>query len=290
VPRIVTACCQPEVKEEAGEGPPPRRGATQRPVRISEGLNCTARRLWRHMLAYMAKDKYNHCPNSFSSVEIMTTLFCQVMRHDPTKPERSDSDRFVLSYFRSPALLYAALTVSGHLGGEDWLLAARDSSKPGHLGLREIATWASSPGQSLSIANGLALAARLSGRKYRVYALLDEQECLEGQVWEAALAAAHHRLDNVTAVVDLPRKNKGMERSLVRRWRSFGWQASMVDGHDFTALLQAFLRVEKTRGSPSAIVALTEPGRGAKFLESCHNGSGRDADAQEMAQLLEELP
>jgi transketolase len=151
-------------------------------------------------------------------------------------------------------------------------------------------------GQGLSFAIGTALAGRLDKRSYRVYALLGDGECDEGQVWEAAMAAAHFKLDNLLAIVDhnglqLDGSNREIMNlePLADKWRSFGWHAIEINGHDFPAILGAFQKARQIKGQPTVIIALTVKGKGVSFMENKVEFHGRAPTAEEMAKALKEL-
>lgn len=155
---------------------------------------------------------------------------------------------------------------------------------------------AGSLGQGLSFSIGAALAARLDGRSYRVYALLGDGECQEGQVWEAAMAAAHYELDNLVAIVDLNGiQNDSWVHTTMRvepmaeKWRSFGWNALEVDGHDFSHLLAAFREARETKKRPTAIIARTIKGKGISFVEHNLDFITRPPTPEELERALAEL-
>jgi len=151
-------------------------------------------------------------------------------------------------------------------------------------------------GQGLSFAIGVALAGRLDRQQYRVYALLGDGECDEGQVWEAAMAAAHFKLDNLVAIVDNNGQQiDGWNRDVMnlepfnQKWQAFGWRVLEVDGHDFDQLLNAFARAEQVRGQPVVIIAHTIKGKGVSFMENNPAFHGKAPNAEEMAIALKEL-
>jgi transketolase len=148
----------------------------------------------------------------------------------------------------------------------------------------------------LSFAIGVALAARLDSRTYRTYALLSDGECEEGETWEAALAAAHFRVDNLTAMVDC----NGMQLSgwtrdimnlepLVRKWQAFGWHVIDIDGHDLDQIIAAFLKAEKMKGKPTVIIARTTKGKGVSFMENNVAFHGKTPTREEAEKALKEL-
>ena len=221
-----------------------------------------------------------HPSSGLSALEIVTSLyFGGVLRHDPKRPDWPDRDRFVLSKGHGCPVLYAALAERGYFP-KDWLNSLRQLGAPleGHPNIVKVPGLEASTGslgQGLSIALGIALAARLDGRDYRVYALIGDGESDEGQVWEAAMTAAKYRVENLTAIVD---RNQYQQTGateevmpalepLADKWRAFGWHALEVDGHSYDALFDAFDEVRAVRGKPQAIIARTVKGHRVSLIE-----------------------
>ncbi len=155
---------------------------------------------------------------------------------------------------------------------------------------------AGSLGQGLSFAIGVALAGRLNAQDYRVYVLLGDGECDEGQVWEAAMAAAHFKVDNLTAIVDYNGiQLDGCSCDIMNlepfneKWRSFGWHVIEVDGHDFKQLIDAFQQAKTIRGQPCVIIAHTIKGKGVSFMENTADFHGKAPNAAELEKALKEL-
>ena len=233
-------------------------------------------------------------------VEILASLYFGVMRHRPAEPRWADRDRCILSKGHGAPALYATLAEAGYFPIE-WLSNLRRLNSPlqGHPDMKrvpgvEFST--GSLGQGLSIATGMALAGRLDGRRYRVYAVLGDGECQEGHVWEAAMFAGHHQLDNLTVIVD----NNGCQLdgflcSIVNldpfpvKWKAFGWHTLEVDGHSFPELLAALGEARSTRDCPTAIIAHTVKGKGVSFMENKVEFHGKAPTPDEVARALEEL-
>ncbi len=263
-------------------------------------LGKMAKTLRRHIVTMTNKAGSGHPGGSLSAAEIVTSLFFRVLRHDATNPRWEDRDRFVLSKGHAAPLLYAALAESGYFPIEELAtLRQLDSRLQGHTDMTEtpgVEMSAGPVGQGLSFSIGIALAGRLNSRGYRVYVLLGDGECDEGQVWEAAMAAAHFKLDNIVAIVDRNRQQldgwtKDIMNSepLAEKWRSFGWHVIEVDGHDFDQLLAAFDEAKKVKGRPTCVVAHTIKGKGVSFMENNPELHGRAPNAEELRQALEEL-
>ena len=275
-------------------------GRTSAPAPSLAELGKMAKTLRRHIVTMTSKAGSGHPGGSLSAAEIVTSLFFRVLRHDAANPCWEDRDRFVLSKGHAAPLLYAALAESGYFPIEELsTLRKLDSRLQGHTDMTEtpgVEMSAGALGQGLSFGIGIALAGRLDGRDYQVYVLLGDGECDEGQVWEAAMAAAHFKLDNIVAIVDRNRQQiDGWTRDvmdtepLAQKWRSFGWHVIEVDGHDFDQLLAAFDEAKKVKGRPTCVVAHTIKGKGVSFMENNPEFHGRAADAEELRQALEEL-
>ncbi len=264
-------------------------------------LASTARQLRRDIIRCTTAAGSGHPSSSLSMVELLTALyFGGVMRYDPHNPLWPDRDRFILSKGHGCPGLYSALAEAGYFPRE-WLLKLRDIDWPleGHpkrhpeLGI-EAAT--GSLGQGLSIAIGHALACRLDGRDARVYCMLGDGECQEGQVWEAAMAATHFHLDSLTAIVD---HNKYQQtgavfttmdyRPFAEKWRAFGWHTDEIDGHDQQEVLDAFERARGVSGHPQVIIAHTIKGKGVSLMETDFTWHGRALSAEQAEVALKEI-
>ncbi|OGO22074.1 MAG: transketolase [Chloroflexi bacterium RBG_16_50_9] len=223
-----------------------------------------------------------------------------MLRHKPSDPQWSDRDRFILSKGHAAPVLYAALAECGYFPvAELATLRQLDSRLQGHADRTAtpgVEMSSGSLGQGLSFASGVALAGRLNSQSYRIYALLGDGECDEGQVWEGAMAAAQFRLDSLTAIVDY----NGLQLSgcncnimslepMNQKWAAFGWHVIEVDGHDFTRLLDAFRQAQTIKGKPTAIIAHTIKGKGVSFMENNVDFHGKAPNAAEMAIALKEL-
>lgn len=259
-----------------------------------------ARRLRRHIVAMIGAAGSGHPGGSLSAVEIVTALYFGVMRHDPKNPKWEDRDRFVLSKGHAAPLLYAALAEAGYFPIEELSTLRKLGSRlQGHTDMTltpGVEMSAGALGQGLSFSLGIALAGRLDGRPYRVYALLGDGECDEGQVWEAAMASAHFKVDNLTAIVDHNKQQlDGWNRDIMNleplpeKWRSFGWHVAEVAGHDLAQILSALEEAKKVKGQPSAIIAHTVKGKGVSFMENNIEFHGKAPNAEELKKALEEL-
>jgi len=263
-------------------------------------MKALAKRLRRHIITMTGRAGSGHPGGSLSSVEILTTLYLKVLRHKPLDPGWPDRDRFILSKGHAAPLLYAALAECGYFPvAELPTLRQIDSRLQGHTDRTitpGVEMSAGALGQGLSFALGMALAGRLDGQNYRVYALLGDGECDEGQVWEAAMATAHFKVDNLTAIVDNNGQQiDGWNRDVMSldpfpaKWQAFGWQVIEVDGHDLAQLIQAFEKAKQVKGQPTVIIAHTIKGKGVSFMENNPDFHGKAPNAIEVELALKEL-
>jgi transketolase len=263
-------------------------------------METIAKRLRRHIITMTGKAGSGHPGGSLSAVEIVTALYFRVLRHKPKDPHWSDRDRFILSKGHAAPLLYAALAECGYFPVDELLtLRQLDSRLQGHADCTVtpgVEMSAGALGQGLSFAIGVALAGRLNSKDYRVYVLLGDGECDEGQVWEAAMAAAHFKVDNLIAIVD----NNGIQldgwnRDVMnlepfgKKWEAFGWHVIEVEGHDLTQLIQAFEKAKLVKGQPTVIIAHTIKGKGVSFMENNPDFHGKAPNAEEVEIALREL-
>ena len=265
-----------------------------------EEMTAVARKIRRHIVTMTGKAGSGHPGGSLSAVEIVTTLYYQVLRHNPADPQWTDRDRFILSKGHAAPLLYAILAERGYLPIEQLLtLRQLDSCLQGHTDCTltpGVEMSSGSLGQGLSFAIGVTLAGRLNQKDYRVYVLLGDGECDEGQVWEAAMAAAHFKLDRLVAIVD----NNGLQidgwnRDVMNlepfgdKWQAFGWHVIQVDGHDYAQLVEAFEKAKLIKGQPTVIIARTTKGKGVSFMENVVDFHGIAPTADELELALREL-
>jgi len=263
-------------------------------------MEATAKRLRRHIITMTGKAGSGHPGGSLSAVEILTALYFKVLRHKPSDPQWTDRDRFILSKGHAAPLLYATLAECGYFPvAELTTLRQMDSRLQGHTDRTitpGVEMSAGALGQGLSFGIGVALAGRLDGQNYRVYVLLGDGECDEGQVWEAAMAAAHFKVDNLAAIVDNNGQQiDGWNRDVMnldpfpRKWETFGWKVIEVDGHSIPQLLNAFGRAKQIKGQPTVIIAHTIKGKGVSFMENNPDFHGTAPNAIEVELALKEL-
>jgi transketolase len=263
-------------------------------------MEAMAKRLRRHIIIMTGKVGSGHPGGSLSAAEILTTLYFKVLRHKPSDPQWSDRDRFILSKGHAAPLLYATLAECGYFPvAELTTLRQLDSRLQGHTDRTitpGVEMSAGALGQGLSFGLGVALAGRLNGQDYRAYVLLGDGECDEGQVWEAAMATAHFKVDSLTAIVDNNQQQiDGWNRDVMNlapfpgKWQAFGWQVIEVDGHSIPQLIQAFSEAKKVKGQPTVIIAHTIKGKGVSFMENNPDFHGKAPNAIEVEIALKEL-
>ena len=244
--------------------------------------------------------KAGHPGGSLSATEIFTYLYFKEMNIDPQNPKWADRDRFVLSKGHTAPGLYATLAHRGFFPVEDLkTLRKIDSYLQGHPNMNTVPgvdMSTGSLGQGISTAVGMALAAKVTGKSNRVYTLLGDGEIQEGQVWEACMAAAHYKLDNLCIIVD----NNGLQIDgnikdvmspypIVGKLEAFGFKTLAIDGHDFDAIEEAFATAKATKGAPTAIVITSVKGKGVSYMENDAGWHGKAPNDAEYEQAMAEL-
>lgn len=241
-----------------------------------------------------------HPGGSLSAVELMTALYFGVMNHRPQEPKWPDRDRFILSKGHACPLLYSVMARAGYFPVAELTTLRKFGSclqgHPSSQALPALEVSSGSLGQGLSIANGLALTAKMNGQGFRVYCLLGDGELQEGQVWEAVMSAAHYKLDNVCALVDYNglqidgdvEKVMGLA-PLAEKWRAFNWHTVEIDGHDYAQVLAAYEEAANTKGGPTVIVARTVKGKGVSFMENAAGWHGKAPSEDELRRALEQI-
>ena len=263
-------------------------------------LEKIAARIRGRLVEMSSRCRTAHLGGSLSCADILTAAYWQVLNIDPLKPNDTDRDRFILSKGHAASALFAALAMRGFFPVE--LLDSHGQAGspleehpgPGCVPGVEAAT--GSLGHGLSIGVGLALAARLLGQSYRVMVLVSDGECNEGSLWEAAMFAGGQRLDRLMAVVDF-NKWQATGRScevmalepLADKFRTFGWSAVEIDGHDMVAVVEALSNFPDDSGCPRVVVAHTVKGKGVSFMEDDNNWHYRIPTPEEVEAANREL-
>ncbi|GBR74590.1 transketolase N-terminal subunit [Candidatus Termititenax aidoneus] len=259
-----------------------------------------AKKIRRLIIEMLAEAGSGHPGGSLSAADIITALYFAKMRHNPRDPQWKERDRFVLSKGHAAPALYAALMLSGYID-EDIKLTLRKTGSPlqGHPDMRKVAgveISTGSLGQGISVAVGMALAAKMDKLNSRVYCLTGDGECQEGQLWEAAMAAAHYKLDNLIVITD--RNHLQIDGNteqvmaiepLADKWRAFGFEVLEIDGHDLPQILAALDRADTIKGRPTYILANTVKGKGVSFMENKVNYHGVAPTKEEAIKALAEL-
>ena len=241
-----------------------------------------------------------HPGGSMSCMDALTTLYFNEMNIDPANPKDPDRDRFVLSKGHCAPALYSVLALRGYFPTEDLkLLRSIKAHLSGHPDMKHVPgvdMSTGSLGQGLSTAVGMALAAKTTGKSYRTYAICGDGEIAEGQIWEAAMAAAKWKLDNLCAFVDV----NGLQidgrtadvmpsEPLDKKFEAFNWHVIKIDGHDFDQILAALKEARETKGMPTMIVMATTKGKGVSFMEGQAGWHGKAPNAEQFAQAKAEL-
>ena len=251
------------------------------------------------LLRMIYEGKTGHTGSSLSCTDILTTLYYGVLKVDPNNPKWEERDRFILSKGHSVEGFYCILGDKGFFPKEELMTFSKFGSKfIGHPNNKvpgvEMNTGAL--GHGLSISVGMALAAKMDGKSYKVFTLMGDGEQAEGSVWEAAMAGAHYKLDNLTAIID---RNKlqisgstedvmALE-TLEDKWRSFGWEVIAVNGHDYQQMLEAFDNIPAADGKPTLIMAYTTKGKDVSYMENVAHWHHGVPTAEQLETALKEL-
>lgn len=253
----------------------------------------------RDILTMLEKAGSGHTGGSLSIVEILVALYYGRLNVDPKDPDNKSRDKFVLSKGHGCPALYAVLADRGFFPREElWTLRKIGSRLQGHPqhGLPGLEISSGSLGQGLSVAMGMALADKMDGIDAKVYCLMGDGETNEGQIWEAAMTAAHYKLDNLCGIVDFNKLQidglccevKDMAEYR-HKWEHFGWYAIEIDGHDFAQLNKAFDEAASIKGKPQIIIAHTVKGKGISFIENKVDWHGIAPKPNELEKALAEL-
>ena len=263
-------------------------------------LRLTAARVRNLAMDMVHAAASGHIGGSLSVADILTTLYFKVMAVDPDQPVDPDRDRLVLSKGHCTPALYATLALRGYFPAEELkLFRSIEGHMSGHPDMNHVPgvdMSTGSLGQGISAAVGMALAGKQDRKDYRVYAVLGDGEIEEGQVWEAAMAAAKYHLDNLCALVDV----NGLQidgrtadvmpsEPLDRKFEAFNWNVIRVDGHDISTLAQALERAKACQGKPTAILCDTVKGKGVSFMENNAGWHGKAPNDEQYAQAHAEL-
>lgn len=263
-------------------------------------LSIIANKVRKNALTAVYSAKSGHPGGSLSVADLMTLLYFEVMNVDVNDPRKADRDRFVLSKGHCAPALYGTLAEKGFIPVEDMKTFRHvDSYLQGHPDMNKVPgvdMSTGSLGQGVSVAGGMALAAKLDNKDYRVYSVLGDGELEEGQVWEQAMFAAHYKLDNFTIFVD----NNGLQidgditkvmnpTPIDKKFEAFGWHVIVTDAHDFNALLAAVEEAKATKGKPTAVIMKSVKGKNVSFMENNAAWHGAAPNEEQYNQAIAEL-
>jgi len=269
-------------------------------MRDHKELTSIAANVRRNIIEMLHESGSGHPGGSLSAVEIVTALYFDEMNIDPENPKKENRDRFVLSKGHAAPVIYSVLAERKYFDKAELMKLRKTGAMlqghPDMKGTPGIEMSTGSLGQGFSAACGMAMASKLDGSPWRVYALLGDGEVQEGLVWEAAMSAAHYKLDNLVAFLD----NNGLQIDgkneevlgvdpLAEKFKAFGWNVLEIDGHDFDHIFTALDAAKSAAGRPTMIVAKTVKGKGVSFMENQAGWHGKAPNAQEREIALRDL-
>lgn len=264
-------------------------------------LNEKARHIRELILSALAEAGSGHTGGSLDLVDIFTVLYFDHLRHDPMNPQWEGRDKVVLSIGHTAPVLYATLAAAGYFPEAEMMtlrkLGSRLQGHPSYaFQLPGLETCSGSLGQGIGVAMGMALTAKMDGMASRVYCVMGDGEQQEGSVWETAMAAAHHQVDNLCVIIDRNRLqiDGGTEEvmgidPLRDKWTAFGWKAVEIDGHDFSQIKTALEMADMTKGQPTVIIANTIMGKGVKSIENNNQWHGKVPSKEQLEGFLKEV-
>lgn len=266
----------------------------------TEELKSMAKNIRADIVTMLTESASGHPGGSLSAADIVTTLFFKEMNIDPSDDKNPNRDRFVLSKGHAAPVLYSALARKGFFDVEELKTLRKFGSRlQGHPSMKclpgvDMST--GSLGQGISTAVGMALAGKLDNKDYRVYTLLGDGELEEGQVWEAAMCAAHYKLDNLTAFIDFNGLQIDGDITKVMnptpidtKFEAFGWNVMIIDGHSIEEIIDALEKAKNHKGQPTAIVCKTVKGKGVSFMENQAGWHGNAPNKEQCEKALAEI-
>jgi transketolase len=266
-----------------------------------ERLHEIATEIRKSVVTSLTAARSGHLGGSLGLADVFTALYFSALKHDPLNPSWADRDRLILSIGHVAPVLYATLAHAGYFPVDELLTLRKSGSRlQGHPGrdhgLPGLELSAGSLGQGLSVAVGMALAAKMDHKKHRVYSIHGDGELQEGSIWEAAMAASHHNLDNLTAIVDrnglqIDGKTEDVMKlePLAAKWASFGWHVIECDGNDMEQLLDAIKKSGNVKNTPAVILAKTILGKGIRSIEGDYRWHGKVPAPEQLLEFLGQL-
>lgn len=263
-------------------------------------LESIAKKVRRDAITMIYKAGSGHPGGSLSAADILVALYFHILKHDPKKPDWPDRDRFVLSKGHAAPALYAVLARAGYFPEEELnTLRKLGSRLQGHPCMRKtpgVEMSTGSLGHGLAAGNGMALAAKLDRKLHRIYVLCGDGEMDVGETWEAAMLAAHYKLDNVTVYLDRnklqldgPTEKIMSLEPLADKWKAFGWHVLEINGHNMREIISATNEAKGVKGRPTIIICHTIKGKGVSYMEGSLHFHGKAPNDQEYAQAMKEL-
>lgn len=260
-----------------------------------------ALKIRKDIISSLAEAGSGHLGGSLGLADVFSVLYFNILNHNPKQPDWEKRDRLILSIGHVAPVLYAALANAGYFEVDELKtlrkIGSRLQGHPGRdHGLPGIELSAGSLGQGLSVAVGMALAAKMDKTDWRVYSIHGDGELQEGSIWEAAMSAAHHKLDNITGLVDRNflqidgKTSDVMELEPLRdKWIAFGWNVIVCNGNNISELINAFEHAKLFKGKPSVIIAKTIMGRGVKSIENDYRWHGKAPSIEQCEEFIKEL-
>lgn len=269
-------------------------------IKNVEELKSLAKTVRKDIVSMLTESRSGHPGGSLSAADILTTLYFGEMNIDPKNPKDENRDRFVLSKGHAAPVLYSVLARRGYFPVEELNTLRKINSRlQGHPSMKclpgvDMST--GSLGQGISASVGMALAGKVDNKDYRVYTLLGDGELEEGQVWEAAMSAAHYKLDNLTAFIDF----NGLQidgditevmnpSPIDKKFEAFGWNVLVIDGHDIEAIIDAIEKAKNFKGKPTVVVCNTVKGKGVSFMENQASWHGTAPSKEQCEEALAEI-
>ncbi len=264
-------------------------------------LKTIAKNIRKDVLTSIAEAGSGHTGGSLGLADVFTSLYFDILNHKPNNPNWEDRDRLILSIGHVAPVLYASLANAGYFNKDELLtlrkLGSRLQGHPGkNHGLPGIELSAGSLGQGLSVSVGLALSAKIDNKSWKVYTILGDGELQEGSVWEAAMSAAHHKLNNIIALIDRNNlqidgpTNKVMTiEPLYDKWKSFGWNVLKCNGNNILEIINTYKQAQKEKTKPTVIIAKTVMGKGVPDIENNYEWHGKAPTKNQLKLFIKNL-